>query len=294
LDIKSSKVVFFHALLTQFNLRNFPQTSIEGIEHWLEWTRSRILLFRKYCLPSVLNQTNRNFKWIIYFDRATPSEFSTLINELKSYDFIEVCFCDGMDDFFIDYFEQVKQRIPKNCQWVMTTRLDNDDMLHKDAIASIQNLFEARNNYMISLSSGYVLDVNKSVLAHYFYPMSPFISLIESVASNPTGIFFKPHSKWPSLRLYVFKEFYFTFFKPSARMARFVFKRPLWIQIFHGQNVSNSFYRGVPVLYSGTLSDFGLNIRTKKMSLKDILMFRNYVLWKWYIKASIVRFFSNY
>jgi Putative rhamnosyl transferase len=280
---------FNHFLITQFNLRNFPKSSNTAQDQWLNWTRNRIALFKEYCLPSILNQTNKNFCWLIYFDLYTPSEFMPLIKELEQYGFINVCYCDGSEDFFKNYFQEVKKRIKPGNQWVMTTRLDNDDALHRNAIEIIQQNFIEKDKFLISLASGYVLDVERNVLAHYFYPMSPFISLIEAISNEPVGIFAKSHSQWPSLRLFVLKEIYIEFFSRSKRQSRFILKDPLWIQIFHGKNVSNSFYRGLPVLTSKHLFEFGIDFSTLKMTLDELPKFWKYVIWKWYLKCWIIK-----
>ena len=61
-----------HFIITRFNLK-FPDvtggknTSVIGVPA-NEWLANRTDLFMKYCLPSVLNQTSVNFKWLLYFD----------------------------------------------------------------------------------------------------------------------------------------------------------------------------------------------------------------------------------
>lgn len=282
---------FDHFLLTQFNLRNFPKSSNSANDQWLNWTRERIILFKTYCLPSILNQVNKNFRWLIYFDKNTPPEFLPFIEDLKKHEVIEVCYSDGSDDFFQNYLHEVSSRTKRD--WIITTRLDNDDALHQDSIDIIQQNFVERHRFLISFASGYVLDVKRKFLAHYYYPMSPFISLIESVAAEPIGIFAMRHAQWPSLRLHIFKEINLQFFAPGKRQARFILKQPLWIQIFHGKNVSNSFYRGFPVLRSVDLVNFGLNFSSAKMSIFDIPKFWNYVHWKRYFKASLVKLLQN-
>src|SRR5258706_3766487 len=239
---------FAHFLLTQFNLRNFSKSSQAAYDQWLNWTRDRITLFKTYCLPSILNQTAKNFSWLIYFDAGTPTEFKPFIQELEGYEFIKICYCEGGEDFLENYLQEVKRRVKQDNQWIITTRLDNDDALHRSAIEIIQQNFIEKDKFLISLASGYVMDIERKVLAHYFYPMSPFISLIESCSGNSVGIFALPHTQWQSLRLFIYKEMYFEFFKKSERQSRFVLKSPLWIQIFHGKNVSNSFYHELPVL----------------------------------------------
>src|SRR5690554_1070145 len=130
---------FQHFLITQFNLRNFWTTEVKDIERWINWTKDRIKLFEKYCLPSVLNQRNQNFSWVIFMDRATPAK---MVDELKALSgnssLIQWCFMDGYDDFKENYLNIIRQKINPNTKWIITTNLDNDDALHKDAIQSIQ------------------------------------------------------------------------------------------------------------------------------------------------------------
>jgi hypothetical protein len=288
-------MTFFHFLITQFNLRNFPKSSYEDedSEQWADWTRERINIFNKFCLPSILNQSKNNFTWLIFFDTSTRTEFNPFINNIKNHKFIKICFCNGYQEFYKKYMEEVHSRIPEYCQWIITTRLDNDDVLHRNAIKVIQNNFVAKEKYLISLASGYILDLNRNVLAHYFYPMSPFISLIESVSKNNIGIFDRPHSQWQTLRLFLWKEIYFEFFRKSKRSSRFILKQPLWIQLFHGKNVSNSFYRGLPVIKSQSLTEFGIEQPSKKLSIRELSKFWDYVHWKRYFKCMIIKLILN-
>ena len=284
---------FSHFLLTQFNLRNFPMSAHAAHDQWLNWTRSRVTLFKTFCLPSILNQTEKNFCWLIYFDADTPAEFRSFIQELETHEFIKICYSHGSEDFFKNYLREVKVRIKADDRWIITTRLDNDDVLHQSAIEVIQQNFVEKDKFLISLASGYVLDIERKILAHYFYPMSPFISLIESISDSLIGVFMKPHTQWPALRLSIFREIYLEFFNRSERQSRFILKSPLWIQIFHGNNVSNSFYRGLPVLTPKQLSDFGINLQAMKMNFGELHKFWNYVIWKRYFKCWVIKMILN-
>jgi hypothetical protein len=280
---------FSHFLLTQFNLKYSPKLSEESYKEWISWTRNRIELFKNYCLPSILNQSNKEFMWIIFFDKDTPSEFFSFKKELERYDFIRICYLNGMEDFFLNYIKEVKNYAEPSDQWIMTTRLDNDDMLHRDAMKLIRENFIPKDKFMISLASGYVLDIDRKVLSHYFYPMSPFISLVESLSNSPVGIFVKPHTQWNNLRLFVFNEIYLDILNPTKRLARFILEKPMWIQTFHGKNVSNSFYRGLPVRKDKVLNDFGIRLTSVGMKLRELPKFANYVIWKRYLKSFIVK-----
>ena len=280
---------FAHFIITQFNLRNFPLSDGAGYEKWIQWTRNRIDLFRKFCLPSMINQTCKDFTWLLFFDSETPPEFDGFIENQKSYKFIEICRSDGINDFYAGYFDEIKKRLPENAGWIITTRIDNDDVLHRDAVKTIQLNFEEKHKYLISLASGYILNTADNRMSHYFYPMSPFISLIENTGNSPSGVFEKGHTKWDELRLFVFREIWHEFFRPGKRKSRFILKRPMWIQIVHGENVSNSFIRGLPVLREIDPGDFSLSFRNKKQTLRTLPSFFNYVMWKRYFKCLIVK-----
>ncbi len=242
---------FSHFIITQFNLRNFPLSNNKEYESRVKWTRNRITLFREYCLPSVLNQSSREFTWLLYFDSDTPEEFNDFIISLRAFSFISICYCSGVEDFNKNYISEVRKRTGK-ARWVITTRIDNDDCLHKDAVKIIQSNFTEKHKYLISLASGYILNTVDKTLSHYFYPMSPFISLIEDSEIETAGVFEKIHTKWDSLRLFVVREIWLEWFNKEARMSRFILKKPMWIQTVHGENVSNSFFRGFPVIRKKT------------------------------------------
>ena len=65
---------FQHFLLTNFNVR-LPKFSQDGnglsvlTEEWLE---HRLMLFERFCLPSVLGQTNLGFTWLVRYDDTMP------------------------------------------------------------------------------------------------------------------------------------------------------------------------------------------------------------------------------
>lgn len=284
---------YSHFIITQFNLRNFPQSNNNDYESWLKWTRNRIELFREYCLPSIINQSCKTFNWLLYFDTDTPEEFNAFVNELRSYSFIDIYYCKGIEDFNVNYIMEVKKRIERSIKWIVTTRIDNDDCLHRDAIKIIQESFVERNKFLISLASGYMLNITDRTLSHYYYPMSPFISLIEANDNEIKGVFEKGHTKWDSLRLFIFKEIWLDYFNKKARKSRFILNKPLWIQTVHDENVSNSFYRGLPVLKKKDLHDFSINYSTNKLSIKIIGKYFNYVIWKRYLKSLIIKIILN-
>jgi len=280
---------FAHYIITQFNLRNFSLSDVISFEKWITWTRSRTELYMKFCLPSVLNQTCKDFKWLLYFDSETPPEFDKFIDYLENQDLIKICYSNGIDDFNKSYFNEIKKMLPENTEWIITTRIDNDDALHKDAVETIQKNFTYKHKYLISLASGYILNTADNKMSHYFYPMSPFISLIENTSDSPSGVFERGHTKWDTLRLFIFREIWHEFVRPLKRRSRFILKKPMWIQTVHGENVSNSFIRGLPVLREIDSRDFSLDFKNEKQSIKAFPSYFNYVMWKRYFKCLIIK-----
>ena len=58
--------LFDHFVLTRFAEDVFKQSRKIKVEEWLN---NRIKLFEKFCLPSIMNQTNKNFKWLLFIDK---------------------------------------------------------------------------------------------------------------------------------------------------------------------------------------------------------------------------------
>jgi hypothetical protein len=281
--------MFEHFVITVFNLLQFPKSRNLDTATWTAWTKDRFVIFQDYCLPSMIHQINKNFKWLIYFDAATPSEFDDQINNLKQYDFINICYANGYDDFQLRYCEDIRLKVSPAAKWIITSRLDNDDCIHRQAIQRIQDEFVPKDRFMVSLALGYVYDLESRKLSKYYYPAAPFSSLVED-REHISGIYHKDHTQWDILRLYIFKELYSRYFvKKEKWKASFVLDDALWMQICHQKNISNSFYRGFPVLKALKLNDFGISCTSQPSSISDIPKYCNYVIWKRYFKAICVR-----
>src|SRR6185295_9702800 len=94
--------MFYHFLITRFNLKNKDWDLTKNKEALLDdsWMDERIHLFETYCLPSVVNQSNSNFKWLLFFDETTTEKYRQKINELvKNHPNIILFFINGMDAF---------------------------------------------------------------------------------------------------------------------------------------------------------------------------------------------------
>ena len=129
-------MTFEHYIITRFNLPIF-QAKVAGKESTScskEYLQYRFELFEKYCMPSIMNQTCQNFKWLVLFDINTPDEFKQRITKLHNkYPNLVHCFLDinkykNVPDEYIKlcehYTETIKTHYPtKNYD------LKNDDLV---------------------------------------------------------------------------------------------------------------------------------------------------------------------
>ena len=190
---------FTHYLVTRFNV---------PIEAWPEdknghrvlddaWMSDRLYLFSAYCVPSVRNQANQNFKWIIYCDITTPEFTRNMISgTLHDLHSASIRFVKSMPDMLQDLKEILHQ---SSTPYVITTRLDNDDVISRDFTGTIQQHFVAKDKYIINLEGGFFYDPGHQVLTSMRIPdCNNFISLVESSGSQKLySVFGFPHTQVP-------------------------------------------------------------------------------------------------
>lgn len=230
-----------HFLLTRFNLKKTDWKKDKNSQQVLDekWLKNRIELFSNYCLPSVLGQTVRNFKWLIFFQEDPEPEIGELVKKLEVHDFIEPVFVNGFEEFHANLPSYITKRLATDPKWVLTTRLDNDDALHKDFMKWVQEAetFKDRDTVM-HFPKGLFLELgSQTKLGAAIYPLNQFISLREKLTGKPVTALGKAHDRWD--------ESYHIQALPN---------KDAWLQICHSHNMINSF-KGVPV-FSSRLDPF--------------------------------------
>ncbi|WP_136668381.1 glycosyltransferase [Flavobacterium sp. H122] len=234
--------MFKHLLITRFNLRNPKWDFTKNNESLLndEWMHSRMQLFKNFCLPSVCAQSTDNFQWLIYFDTTTSEIFKEEISKLvQEKNNIKVFFIDGMNAFYPSIKEYIKNI---TTPFLITSRIDNDDCIHKDFIKTIQQNFNQQNFQAIDIIKGYSLQIEPEIILgkkeHIF---NPFISLIEK-NDNPKTVWLSDHNMW----------------KKENRITRITDKR-LWMSIIHQKNKVNEFDGYGNVNWNAINNDFVLS-----------------------------------
>ena len=208
-----------HVFLTRFNVPS------PGRELYLRsqpgWLADRFRLFRDYCLPSVAQQTKTDFDWVIFFDRETPAEFKQVIGDLQK---VFPFHAEFTDLFMMP--EIIPAVLPRyaDCDWLLTTRLDSDDILAVDHVARLREAARAGAAQVFNFPNGAILSAAGATprLYRIVDRKNPFASLLEPMALDARTI-------WGQIHVNI------------ARLApvRQLEGRPAWLQVVHGGNVSN-------------------------------------------------------
>ncbi|PZX11931.1 putative rhamnosyltransferase [Breznakibacter xylanolyticus] len=207
------KNTFSHILITRFNVPWVNGKSPDDI-----WLKNRMDLFFQYCLPSVYQQTNTNYNWIIYLDTQTPNwALQKLKSKIRSNTYL----------IKVSTFDVMKQQVSNdvlslcdnNSKFVITSRLDNDDIISPFFIDLIQQNYNPIHNSFINFDGGICYHLQKHLFSKYKYINGPFVSKIENIENKITTIIEHDH---------------------TSLNANFQIHGNHWVQFVHNNNISNS------------------------------------------------------
>lgn len=150
---------FKHVIITRFN---YP-------EDYLNF-KERMDFFNKFTLPNVSKQTNIDFEWVFFSNKELDIDFKN-----KSF-------------HTLSSYKEYKKELEKDYEYIIETRLDNDDVISPDVINFIQEAFESNHEqfeeFVIELK-GYRYDLrNDTFYQDKMYNdkfSSPFLSLVSKL-----------------------------------------------------------------------------------------------------------------
>lgn len=242
---------FVHVIMTRFNVptKGWNETRSGFKPLTEEWLDDRFKLFRTYVLPSYKNQTNQNYVWLTFFDTNTSDKFRKIIKEIEAeYPVFRAVFVEDFDEMKTKAVEVIPQYFTSDTKFVITSELDNDDMLHQDYIKTVQELFKPVHDLVIDLRKGYQLTMlpdRKAVVNVYNDVVNPFVSLAESVDNFKTMLKERAHN---SYRHY-----------PNFSVEN---SREMYIQIIHQYNLMNVTFKHKAV-YDVDFSEYGMTENTR-------------------------------
>lgn len=215
-----------HWIITRFNVGLY-QRPIEEVYLWMD---KRLELFRKFTVPSLKNQTCKDFEWLLILDEKTDKTYIGLINMI----------CSGMNyrietisDFGCKKFgertsiggvlsECIRKVIINESKNSIQTRMDNDDAYSKNMVEYIQkDLVGVRPRAVVDYFNGYIFDsVNNKMYEAEHYEGSPWISLFSDNSTGET----------------VYDNIHYKYRRGVIKNTR---KFKAWMMVVHGGNVSN-------------------------------------------------------
>lgn len=180
---------FKHYIITRFNVP-YPQVEKDSIPKGIRpgYLKQRFEVFGKYTVPSVKNQTNKDFEWIVLFDKRTPEPFLSLIKKYEEEKVFRAVYVDRMD-----YSEKAVRELVEDFDIsnipVITSRVDNDDAIVDDYVESIQLVAKDILPNETYLSSPHVFryDCKDKSLSKYKMRKNHFVTrtgMLDDVSAN--------------------------------------------------------------------------------------------------------------
>ena len=211
----SGAAEFDHVLLTRFSAV-FAAGAEPAGEDWL---RYRLAFFYDATYPSVLSQTNRDFEWLVLLDDRCSEEFREDIESIAEDAFTPV--------WSHAPFRRTSFAAPVaalgDAPFLITTRIDSDDAMAVDFMATVQAQFARQERLFVSLTRG--VQIDRSGAVYLSDQLSnPFLSLIERRAPGrlPDTVYVAKHAR-----------------ARAHGPIREVRAPVMWAQVVHDLNVSN-------------------------------------------------------
>jgi hypothetical protein len=245
---------FKHFIITRFNLKLSEGSSAARRSNDQEWLRQRIRIFFDYTYPSVLGQSEKDFDWLIYFDSETADTIISKFNTLTSGNSrLHILKAESQEEFLLKYPADIIKLCPADTTHIISTRLDNDDLVHCDFTKQIKSCFKGQSFMALNFVKILILDPERTDRLFIDYSFSNhFLSLIEEINNSSfLGCYSRSDRSWDL----------------TGQIIQ-LNGRPSCAELISGTNIVNDF-RGFPVLRKTDLSDFGMKNKVFRTSLTD-------------------------
>ena len=202
-----------HFIFCRYNTGMFS-SNVYKVSDPLTWMAHRLPKYVRL-LESLAAQTNQNFTFVIAMDEKTPKEWidsviETTENHIKNYILI------------FDIHQIWVNSIVIEEDWVITSRIDNDDAYKPYFVDAISKAFSYKIEVLDVM--GIQIDelTGKKYTSGRVRPNSPFLSFSEPNQGTLATCYDRPHSVMP-----------------DDYLARFISGETHYIQYIHDRNVTN-------------------------------------------------------
>ena len=211
---------FRHLIVTRFNTGLYSPVSRARLRPD-EWMAHRLRLFETITLPSLAEQDCQSFTWCIGIDPATPDADRQRLERL--------CAPQSNIRIVVPQLEQDAwlSDIEPGPYDLLTTRIDNDDALHHDAVATLHETYRTHAEQMsrpwvMVFPFGAILDVpsRRAWIMEYWFNNTP--TAVENRDEAETIW------RWQHDRI------------PAEVPRCYIKDKPYWLQVVHDQNIINA------------------------------------------------------
>ncbi|MGB0428879.1 MAG: glycosyltransferase [Bacteroidia bacterium] len=225
-----------HIVITKFNLAPINAKNSDPKPYLGSWLTSRCNLFEQFCLPTVKAQSVQSFKWLLLFEHTTPN---SIISKYADGNIVPIA-VDSTQ--FKKRSEIVKHYVAKQIEGnkgkiLITTRLDNDDMLNSNYFELLQqwvkhNYYEKPTILQFTKGSQFNTSTQKwqRISTKKAY-CNPFISLVETIGHNP---------------IYTVNHIGHVRMRNHFEIKNLKHKNA-WCQIIHNNNIANEWKTGLKI-----------------------------------------------
>jgi len=258
------KRTYRHVIITRFSVRFNMETEKNGNLFDLDRLKKRMEVFKAVCLPSLLKQSWKNFYWVILIDSKLPSDYKDELMSIASkHKFIRIL--EWKPDHYklwkIDWLKDAGINIDVN--HIITTRLDDDDALHKSFTQTVQRYYKTGGYLVKSLM--FITFPSGLIWNRIGMMMNPFsmnfialgMTLIAATREYPINVYGFNHAKLKNSYRARFKNPPYIYKWLTNKLGRTVTYRhfhvreimaslptrfPMYIYALHGHNDSAEKY----------------------------------------------------
>jgi hypothetical protein len=188
-----------HLVVTRYTVRGWAYDEFSP-----EWLEERLRLFRTYCVPSMAQQTEEEFVWVVLCDEGTDRGYVAEI-EASRESVPQLRIVATSLERKVHITQAIRSTIDPDADLLITTRLDNDDALHAAALATAQDYVEPflrspHQAWVLHSPRGYRYDETEGQLYAAYWMNSPFISMFEKLdpdRNNLRHVYRVQHPKVP-------------------------------------------------------------------------------------------------
>lgn len=221
--------MFKHYIFTRWNRMDnqvtiYNNPRVPDPEAWME---HRVKLFNEITLQSVMLQTERNFTWLLSFAEETPKHIT---DHYATWPGVKIIY---------EYPQTwLRKQDLKDGEWIITTRLDNDDYISPEYIEKVQAQFDETFKLVDTDGRQLDLETGKLYTVERKTCNSPFLSLIEQVGTPWESVTNDPREhRIISERIKT--VYYCSHSKMEWHFPAVKINEVLYRMVIHSRNISN-------------------------------------------------------